>query len=221
MGNSFEETTPMKKLLVSTQLAEYIRRSSLPLSTGGEGLGVRRPEQLQLLLFILLLSLSQFSCTRRVEYPSMDYMSGTPKKLPEWECHQAFSLVRDSVTKKSYLKVTAFPKKEYPGISLPWVTGDWRGYSTLRITARAHDTRDSIPFNVFLFDGRGLLTLENRFNKKFIVHTGWTICEIPLLGGLKTPGGRMLDKKHISQVVFFTGRRMEPTIFDLGIIQLR
>ena len=151
----------------------------------------------------------------------MDYGTDKNIKLPEWECHQVFSLCRDSLTGKSYLEVTAFPKKEYPGVSLPWLAGDWSDYSTLRIIARAHDNRDSIPFYVFIFDGRGLLSFENRFNKKFILETGWTLCETHFLGGLRTPEGRAINLKHISQIVFFTGRRTEPTVFDIRELQLR
>mgnify|MGYP001584649727 CR=1 FL=1 len=178
------------------------------------------PGTLSFFVFLFFLPLS-FSCSRRVERPVMDYGTDKNIKLPEWECHQVFSLCRDSLTGTSYLEVTAFPKKEYPGISLPWLTGDWSSYSTLAIIARAHDNRDSIPFNVLIFDGRGPFTYNNRLGKKIIVHTAWTLCETPLSGGLRMPDGRVMDKKHISQVVFFTGRRPEPTVFDIKEIRLR
>jgi hypothetical protein len=151
----------------------------------------------------------------------MDYSSGAPVKFPEWECHQVFSLRLDSLTGKSFLEISAFPKKEYPGIQIPWLTGDWSGYSTLTIIARIHDNRDSASFNLIVFDGRGQFTFNNRFEKEFIVDSGWTVCEVSLLGGLTTPAGRAIDMNHINQIVFFTERRMEPTVFDIGKIQLQ
>ena len=169
-------------------------------------------------MFVLCFFVS--SCVQNVECPVMDYAIFNTAKLPEWECHQVFSRGFDSISHVSYLEVAAFPKKTYPGITIPWLTGNWRSYTTLRITARM---RGHSPgrFVLSVWDGNGKYAVENRCEKRFVVDTVWTTCELPLSEGLTTPDNRRLNLNHINQVVFFTHRSDDPTIFDIKKIELR
>jgi hypothetical protein len=141
----------------------------------------------------------------------MDYSDFKSAKLPDWECHQTYSMGYDSLSGGTFLEVTAFPKKTYPGFSMPWITGNWSPYTTLRITARMRG--HASPFILSVWDGNGKYVMENRFEKKFAVDTVWTTCELSFSGGLATPGARRMDLGRITQVVFFYGRSGRPDDF--------
>jgi hypothetical protein len=173
------------------------------------------------LALALALTIAPGSCTRSVEISSMDFTTGKQTPLPDWECHQIFSLCRDSVTRTSFLEVTAFPKKEYPGITLPRLSGDWRCFSVLKITARIRDGRDSVPFRLSIWDGRAPAMPNNRYEKRIFMRAGWKDFAFDLSGDLETPGGRAIDKKDILQVVFFTSHQADPVVFDVASITLR
>jgi hypothetical protein len=169
------------------------------------------------LLLVIALYLLCCSCNHRVECTVADYSHFDTAKLPEWECHQTFSKGHDSRS-GDFLEVTAFPKKAYPGITLPWLNGNWGHYKTLGITTRAR--RQGSHFVLSIWDGRGEYVCANRFEKPFDVDTTWTACELPLSGGLTSPANRRLDISRISLVVFFTGKADTPTVFDVGKIEL-
>lgn len=171
------------------------------------------------LLFAFAICFFFSSCTQNVECPVMDYGDFSAARLPQWECHQTFTRGYDSSAACSFLEVTAFPKKAYPGITVPWLAGNWRRYKTLLITARTRGSASRFVLSVW--DGKGKYAIENRFEKRFAVDTVWTTCELPLPEGLMTPDNRHLNLDHITQVVFFTHRADDPTIFDIKKIELR
>jgi hypothetical protein len=179
--------------------------------------GVSSTIETFLCMFVLCFFVS--SCRQNVESPVMDYADFKTARLPDWECHQTFAQGHDSSTARSFLEVTAFPKKAYPGITMPWLAGNWRRYQTLLITARTRGSASRFVLSVW--DGKGKYAIENRFEKRFAVDTVWTTCELPLPEGLMTPDNRHLNLDHITQVVFFTHGSDDPTIFDVKRIELR
>jgi hypothetical protein len=160
------------------------------------------------------------SCTRQVEQQVMDYQDVKNVKLPEWVCHQVYSINQDSLQGKSFLEVKAFPENIYPGISMGWLNGDWSRFHTLRITAR---TRCGMPlsFTLSIWDGKGTYDIKNRFQKTYTVDTGWTTCELAVHGSMVKPNGKETDVRRIAKVVFFTIRRTAPTVFDVKIVGLQ
>jgi hypothetical protein len=161
-------------------------------------------------------------CTRRVEWAVVDYQDGKTIKLPAWECHQVYSIRRDSGVADSagFLEIVSFPKKEYPGFSIAWLNGDWSGFKALRIVAR---TRESGPVRFFLsvWDGKGPYDFNNRFHKEFMLDTCWTNCDLPIQAGLIKPNGMETNVRCISSVVFFTTRQDSTTIFDVKTVSMR
>ena len=149
----------------------------------------------------------------------MDYSDFKSAKLPDWECHQTYSMGYDSLSGGTFLEVTAFPKKTYPGFSMPWITGNWSPYTTMRITARMRG--HASPFILSVWDGKGAYVQRNRFEKRFILDTVWTECELSFSDGLATPDSRQMDLGRIALVVFFTGGADVPTTFDVKKIELR
>ena len=91
----------------------------------------------------------------RVEISSMDFTVGKQTRLPDWECHQIFTFCRDSVTGTSFLKVTAFPKKEYPGNRPAKVIRRLALLFSAKITARIRDGRDSVSLYAVDLGRRG------------------------------------------------------------------
>jgi hypothetical protein len=151
----------------------------------------------------------------------MDYTTGISRELPDWECHQIFAFCRDPLTGKSFLEVTAFPKKKYPGIVLPWLECDWVKFASFHVIARVSGARDSVSFCLSIWDGNAPYTIDNRFEKKFTVRRQWADCVVNMTEGLVAPNGRSIDKKDIRQVVFFTSHRADPVVFDVSSIALR
>jgi|WetSurMetagenome_2_1015567.scaffolds.fasta_scaffold216404_2 hypothetical protein len=170
-------------------------------------------------LFILA-SLFLISCSHKVEIDSIDYGTARIAKFPKWECHQIFSRQRDQVGSDSFLEVSAFPFKEYPGISLPWMAGNWRKFDTFQIVARTRG-RKALPFTLIIWDGAGEFVGENRFEKHFVLDTVWTSCALPLSGGIMAKNNRKIDICKIEQVVFFTGHGQGITVFDVRRIALK
>lgn len=160
------------------------------------------------------------SCTRKVEIPVMDYTLANTVKLPEWECHQTFLRCHDSINNTWFLEVTAFPEKQYPGIATPFLTGDWSHYTFVKITARMRNS-PPIPFTLSIWDGIGEYVKSNRVTKQFILDTTWTECIVPLSQVFFTPNHRKMNIKNISKVVFFTGKKPDPVIFDIAKIELK
>jgi hypothetical protein len=160
------------------------------------------------------------SCTRRVEQQVVDYQEKKNLKLPEWECHQVYAIKRDSADRASFLEVEAFPENPYPGISMRCLNGDWSGFTSLRIIAR---TRGSLPVKFFLsvWDGKGIYEKKNRFQKEYMVDTGWSKCILPLENGLVAANGRRINCGYIQRVVFFTLQRGNLTTFDVQRISLQ
>jgi hypothetical protein len=159
------------------------------------------------------------SCSRGVEQEVVDYQNDKNVRLPGWECHQVYSVRRDSARAESFLEVVAYPKKEYPGFSLGWLSGDWTQFSTLQIIARTHGKSPS-PFFLTVWDGKGIYDYNNRFQKEYVLDSGWTVCGLPVQGGMVKPNGRETDIRRISKVVFFTSARDTPTIFDVKKVSL-
>lgn len=159
------------------------------------------------------------SCTQRVEREAVDYQNDKNIKLPDWECHQVYSIKRDLVDGASYLETVAFPEKKYPGLSLRWLNGDWSAFTSLRIIAR---TRGSGPAKFYLtvWDGKGSYDYHNRFQKEYILDTGWTVCELPIYAGMAKPNGTGTDIRSIANVVFFTVGKDSPTVFDVKAIRI-
>jgi hypothetical protein len=162
------------------------------------------------------------SCARRVERQVVDYQDSKTIELPAWECHQVYSIRRDSGAGDSarFLEIVSFPKKEYPGFSIDWLNGDWSAFTSLWINARI---RGSGPTRFFLsvWDGKGTYDFNNRFQKEFTLDTGWTNCDLPIQAGLIKPNGKETNVRHISSVVFFTTKQDSLTIFDVKTTSLQ
>jgi hypothetical protein len=159
------------------------------------------------------------SCSRAVEQEVVDYQNDKNVRLPEWECHQVYSIRRESASAESFLEVAAYPKKEYPGFSLGWLNGDWTRFSTLSIIARTYGNGPA-RFYLTVWDGKGTYDYNNRFQKEYVLDTGWTQCTLPIRRGMVNPNGRETDIRRISKVVFFTSARDTPTIFDVKKVSL-
>jgi hypothetical protein len=159
-------------------------------------------------------------CTRHVEYRTVDYGNAQKVKMPDWECHQIYSIEHDSIDSVSVLKVESFPRKEYPGINMPWLQGDWTGYTVLKIVARMR-SRDSVPFQLLVWDGSGDFVSENRYEKNFMMYRKQTLFEIPLVAGLFTVKGRKIDLRHLETVVICTGRNESTTVFQIEKVLLQ
>jgi len=160
------------------------------------------------------------SCTRGVEREVVDYQNDKSIKLPEWECHQVYSIRPDSSGEGSFLEVVAFPKKKYPGFSMGWLNGDWTRFASLRIIARTRG-KGPVRFSLTVWDGKGTYSVQNRFQKEFLLDTGWTLCELPIHAGMVKPNGEETDVRHITKVVFLTGNQASRTVFDIKKIQLQ
>jgi hypothetical protein len=180
-----------------------------------------QPFSIGKLSFIIMSFFFISSCYHNVDCPVTDY-SNKSAKLPDWACYQVYTICADSCSHKKYLEVNAFPEKQYPGMTIPWLTGDWSTYKTFSVTCRSHcSNSDSTVFSLSLWDGNGDYTYNNRITKRLFFKSDWKNCSVPLEDKMQTPSGRMLNKKHISSVVFFTGRKNGNTVFDIQILQLR
>jgi hypothetical protein len=54
-----------------------------------------------------------------------------------------------------------------------------------------------------------------------VLKSDWKNCSIPLEDKMQTPSGRVLNKKNISSVVFFTDRKNGNTVFEIQKIELK
>jgi hypothetical protein len=161
------------------------------------------------------------SCCHNVDCPVTDYNS-KQAKLPDWACCQVYTICADSCSHKKYLEINAFPEKEYPGMTIPWLTGDWSTYKTFSVTCRSYCSNiDSTVFHLSIFDGNGDYVYSNRVEKDIVLKSDWKNCSIPLEDKMQTPSGRVLNKKNISSVVFFTDRKNGNTVFEIQKIELK
>jgi hypothetical protein len=160
------------------------------------------------------------SCTRQVEFPVMDYNDSKKTKFPEWECHQVFSMEKDAGTGEKFLKVTAYPLKKYPGILLPWLSGNWSGYKSLCIEARMDGSRANVFF-LSIWDGKGDYIPGNRWAKKVVIDSVWKEFVFPLADIRLTSNGDIINLRHIELVTFFTRKQNDTTVFDVKKIALQ
>jgi hypothetical protein len=170
--------------------------------------------------FFIFFACLFFSCTQKVEQPFLDFQGNKHSRFPAWDCHQIHSVKHDSLRNETFLDVEAFSRKAYPGIVLSWLQGDWSKYNELQIIARICN-RDSMPFYVTVWDGKGDYNFENRFQGEYSVKKDWTICKLDLKDGIFTAKGKKINLKHIKTVVFFTNNDNDTIQFHIKSVTLQ
>jgi hypothetical protein len=98
---------------------------------------------------------------------------------------------------------------EYPGISIKYLCGDWRGYDRtsfdvflqgnmpMSITVRIHDRLHNDEY-------------EDRFNDSFDLHPGNNTIMINLKNVMEAPKGRKMDMADIVNICIFSYNLAEP-----------
>ncbi len=115
-----------------------------------------------------------------------------------------------------------FTTERYSGISLKYFPHDWQQYKglgfsafnpaeqSLAITCRVHDA---------LHKEKGQ-KYSDRFNRRFVLHTGWNDIEIPMVEISKIPAGREMDLADIRRVGIFATSLPRPREIYIDTIRL-
>lgn len=131
-----------------------------------------------------------------------------------WKCHETIE-IRENEAGTQYFNITAHSKKvTYPSVYLPWFHGDLSNFNSLKIIF--NNTDISRKFYIFMWDGVGRLSYENRYNQEIsYIEGSKDTMVINLKDKLITPSGRQLNIEDIKLTVFYTTNRSVPFSFPL------
>jgi hypothetical protein len=113
------------------------------------------------------------------------------------------STLDDEGQPASALQLTLPPGK-YPGVSLRYFPGDWRGFRTLRLLLV---NLDPVPYEMAVriddaaYDYR--LDLDDRYNQSFVLSPGANRIEIPLADVATAPRGRRFDLARVRNLLVY------------------
>jgi len=142
----------------------------------------------------------------------------TRLEMGRWTADESLaSRSRDHAFHGEYALRADLAPGEYPGISLRWLEGDWRGYEELcfdaflegnmplSVTVRIHDeTHGRSPEQLY----------SDRFNRRFVLSPGAQWIRIDLNDVKIAPAGREMDMRRIVNICVFAYRLGEErTVF--------
>jgi len=140
---------------------------------------------------------------------------------PGWERNgdqSALSFVTEHATRGGRA-VKVLLRGEYPGISLTRpASSDWSKYDTLKIDL-FNPSEEVLRMQINLRDRASGPEYQNRANLGFRVRPGPTTFELSL-SGLKTTGGRVMDRTHVASLLIMFAAPKEPVEVFIDSVRL-
>jgi hypothetical protein len=145
------------------------------------------------------------------EFPVLSSFE-SPFEISRWVCKEG-SMKRTSLHATdgtSSLRVN-LPPGLYPGITLDYMTNDWRGYKRLTFDAFIEG---SAPFelSIRINDRRHNEEYTDRFNKSFLLGPGPNSISVGLDEVRTAPRSRKMDMADITVLCIFSYKLKEPRI---------
>lgn len=140
----------------------------------------------------------------------------TSIEMDRWEAAECrLNRVKDHASHGVHALKAQLAPGEYPGISMKWLEGDWRGYdglcfdafldgdSPLAVTVRIHDE---------IHGKSEVQNYSDRFNKRFVLLPGAQQIRIDLDEVRTAPGGREMDMSRVANICVFAYRLGEERV---------
>ncbi len=145
-------------------------------------------------------------------------------EMDRWETAECLvHRTKEHASHGVYALKTQLAPGEFPGISMRWLEGDWRGYDglcfdvflegdrPLAVTVRIHDE----------IHGRSeVQSYSDRFNKRFVLHPGAQRIRIDLDEVRTAPQGREMDMSRVANICVFAYRLEEERMVYLDRFRL-
>ena len=107
----------------------------------------------------------------------------------------------------------------YPGISFPYIYGDWSNYSTLSFKVYS-EHKHTITLHLRAHDVKHNNEYRDRFNQSFSIKLGLNLIEVDLEKVKHSPKSRELDLGKMASLALFMTRHKELTTLYIDDIQL-
>ena len=110
----------------------------------------------------------------------------------------------------------------YSGISLFYFPHDWRGYKTMHFSVY-NPGKEILPLHCRIHDSqhsRHGMRYNDRFHKRFDLHSGWNDCIVWLDDVRTAPKTRFMDMAHIENFAIFVVRQQRSRKICLDYLYL-
>jgi len=108
----------------------------------------------------------------------------------------------------------------YPGISFPYIYGDWSGYSTLTFAVYSEQNKTEV-LHLRIHDTQHNQKYSDRYNQAIIIAPGLNVIEIDLNKIKNSPKSRELDLSRIATIGLFMTKLKDPVTLYIDNIELR
>lgn len=157
----------------------------------------------------------------RSQFPTLSDFE-TPLEANRWDGDARFSVSRSFARHgKASLRVE-MDAALYPGVSLVYFPGDWRGYRFLSMEV-LNPSPEGISLTCRIHDRlheEGEQRYDDRFNRTFRLPTGWSNILIDLGEVARAPAGREMDLGRIRSVGLFATKLQHRRTIYLDSVRL-
>ena len=177
-----------------------------------------------ILTLVMIWPLARSLIDEAISWYQFPLLSGfeTPFEIHRWKGGDRLSV--ESKTSISNGKVLKLPltTDKYSGASLMYFNGDWRSYSTLKMSIYNPDTSLlQIVCRIHDFQhSDGNEEYEDRYNQRFQLQPGWNYIDIDLNEVELRPAHRRMDMSRVQQVGIFVVSLPSPRVIYLDDVQL-
>lgn len=176
------------------------------------------------LLILLLLPLCRIlidEASARWQFPVLANFE-TPFEMDRWSIRPDLAARITASPRTGHMLEIPLSSTRYSGIGLRYFPGDWHEYrflqvelynpdrAPLRITCRIHD----------LAHTRGTQHIEDRYNQRFVLESGWNTLRIDLRSVTAAPLHRSMDMRQIRGIGFFASSLPAPRRLYLDNLRL-
>jgi VanZ family protein len=146
----------------------------------------------------------------------------SPFEIQRWVGDSQFSVDSNVFRSGNHSLKVLLNADLYSGIALFYFPGDWEGYHSFQFSIYNPDT-EMLSITCRIHDKKhvqGPELYEDRFNRKYVLRTGWNTITINMKDILLAPKGREMDIRHIMGVGFFATRLPHPRILYVDDVML-
>lgn len=162
----------------------------------------------------------EFSASR--SFPMLSDFE-TPFQLSRWESDVVLSFENDTVRKGDGALRVPLSTARYSTASLQYFPGDWSGTSLLAASVFNPD-REPLELVIRVHDrwhDEHGMRYDDRFNRRFVISTGWNDLEIPVSDIASAPRERSMDLTKIEGLSFFSVELPRPRTIFIDQVELR
>jgi len=158
----------------------------------------------------------------KIQFPVLSDFE-TPFEKERWHCDGAMRIsTRQALSGDHALQIELSTAK-YSGVHLKYFPENWQGFQALHL-ALFNPAAEPLPISCRIHDQQHAANPQrkyaDRYNRNFVLHSGWNELEISLTEVATSPKGRKMDLAHVRGLGIFVSRLQQPRTIFLDNVRL-